>query len=146
MERLNMATAILMLPFLVLVIFGCAEAQQEPLSAKEYCNRGVSYFEKGQYDKAIADYNKAIEIDPKDARAYNNRGIAYGKKGQYDLSIADFNKVIEINPSDAEAYINRGHTHMKSGNKEKACSDWKRACELGDCTEDKTAKTKRWCQ
>ena len=146
MKRFNMATTMMMLPFLVLVMFGYAEAQQESLSAKGYSDRGVSYFKKGQYDQAIADYNRAIEINPKDAKAYNNRGIAYGEKGQYGLSIADFNKVLEISPRDADAYINRGHTYMKSGNKQKACSDWKRACELGLCANYDWAERNGVCQ
>jgi len=34
----------------------------------------------GLYDRAISDFNKAIEIDPKHAKAYNNRGNAYNNK------------------------------------------------------------------
>jgi tetratricopeptide (TPR) repeat protein len=44
----------------------------------------------GGYDKAIAEYTKAIKLDPNDAGAYFNRGIAYGYKGDYDQAIADF--------------------------------------------------------
>ena len=36
--------------------------------------------EKGEYDKAIADYNQALTIDPKDADAYYNRGNAWEKR------------------------------------------------------------------
>ena len=42
------------------------------LYALFYNNRGLTYFEKGQYDKAISDINKALEINPSDAEAYNN--------------------------------------------------------------------------
>ena len=41
-----------------------------------YCNRGVAYANKGDYDKAIADCNEAIRLDPKDAVAYCNRGLS----------------------------------------------------------------------
>lgn len=54
---------------------------------------------KGEYDKAIADYTKAIEIDPRYAFAYNNRGLAWGKKGEYDKAIADYTKAKEVNPA-----------------------------------------------
>ena len=50
---------------------------------------------KGDYDRAIADYNKALELDPKDATAYNNRGYAYRQKGDYDKAIADYDKALE---------------------------------------------------
>jgi tetratricopeptide (TPR) repeat protein len=48
--------------------------------AAAYNNRGIAYGEKGEYDRAIADYNRAIQLDPKLAFAYNNRGNAYNHK------------------------------------------------------------------
>jgi len=47
---------------------------------------------------AIADYSKAIELDPKFAPAYNARGITYAKKGDPDRAIADFDNAIELDP------------------------------------------------
>jgi tetratricopeptide (TPR) repeat protein len=41
---------------------------------KCYNNRGVAYYDNKQYDQAIADYNRAIEINPKDAYPFSNRG------------------------------------------------------------------------
>jgi len=72
--------------------------------AEESYNRGNVYFDKGQHDRAISDFSKAIEINPNDAEAYNNRGFAYFNKGRYDLAISDYNKGIEINPRHAKAY------------------------------------------
>ena len=45
--------------------------------AMAYYDRGNAYLNKGQYNKAISDYNRAIEINPGDATAYFNRGSAY---------------------------------------------------------------------
>ena len=95
--------------------------------------KGVGYGFKGQNDQAIADFTKAIEINPRFAYAYYNRGNAYGEKGQHDKAISDYNKAIEINPRYAEAHSNRGVAYDAKGNMKKACSDWKRACELGEC-------------
>jgi tetratricopeptide (TPR) repeat protein len=52
--------------------------------AVDYYNRGLAYRNKGDYDRAIADYNQAIRLDPKYAAAYNNRGRAYADKGDHD--------------------------------------------------------------
>ena len=47
------------------------------MNAEAYYNRGIAYGDKGEYDKAIEDYSKAIELNPEYAEAYNNRGNAY---------------------------------------------------------------------
>jgi Flp pilus assembly protein TadD len=53
----------------------------------------------GQFDQAISDSNKAIELNPNLAMAYVNRGGAYAQKGQFDHTISDSNKAIELNPN-----------------------------------------------
>ena len=75
---------------------------------RAYGNRGICWKAKKQYAKAIADYNKAIEISPKNAKTYYNLGNIWLTKKQYDKAIADYNKAIEINPRYARAYGNRG--------------------------------------
>jgi tetratricopeptide (TPR) repeat protein len=49
--------------------------------------RGNAYYDKNDNDRALADFNKAIELDPKFAFAYNNRGIAYRAKGDNERTI-----------------------------------------------------------
>ena len=118
----------------VLSLFSCASTQQKPSESEDanlYYNRGHAYGEKGQYDREIADYTRAIEIDPMFAKAYNNRGVAYGKKTQYDQAIADFNKAIEIDPKFAKAYNNRGVAYYYKKEYDKSWDDVKRAQNLG---------------
>jgi tetratricopeptide (TPR) repeat protein len=57
-----------------------------------YYNRGVAYEEKGQYDLAISDYNKALEINPRFTDAYYNRGVTYYYKREYEKSWKDVKK------------------------------------------------------
>jgi tetratricopeptide (TPR) repeat protein len=100
------SAGIILLIFLFL-LFSCASTQPkqgELGNAKFYNSRGIAYGEKGQYDQAISDFNRAIELNPNDNKAYNNRGIVYRLKGQYDQAVSDFNKAIDLNPLDAEAY------------------------------------------
>ncbi len=79
------------------------------------------------YDKAISDYNKAIELNPNFDTAYNNRGFAYDEKGEYDKAISDYNKAIEINPNFDTAYNNRGSAYGKKGDYDKAFDDYNKA-------------------
>ena len=68
----------------------------QAVAPEAYHSRGVAYFDKGDFDRAIADYDKAIKLEPDFAEAYFSRGIAYSPKGEKEKAIADFKKVIEL--------------------------------------------------
>ena len=61
-------------------------------------NQGLDYNNKGEYEKAIVAFIKAIELDPELALAYNNRGWAYIKLRQYEQGIADFDRAKKLDP------------------------------------------------
>ena len=60
-----------------------------------------------QYERAIEDFNKAIELKPDYAEAYVNRGNSYLGLEEYERAIEDFDKAIKIDPKDVGAYHNR---------------------------------------
>lgn len=62
---------------------------------------------KGQYDEAIADCDKAIELDPKDKDTFISRGMAYAEKGQYDRAITDLDQALKLDPECALATESR---------------------------------------
>jgi len=109
MKNGAMTPVSIILPMVLVFLFSCASTQprkDEPRDAKFYNNRGIAFAEKGQYERAISDFNQALEINPRYNKAYNNRGIVYRLTGQYNEAISDFNKSIAINALDAEAYNN----------------------------------------
>lgn len=57
-----------------------------------------------KYDKAIADFSAAIQVDPKYADAYFNRGNAHDNKGEYAEAIADYSTVTQLEPQNVDAY------------------------------------------
>ena len=101
-----------------------------PEVAEAYYGRGCGYGEKGDYDKAIADYTEAIRLDPKFATAYYGRGVAYGEKGDYDKAIADYTEAIRLDPKLAEAYCSRGIAYANKGDYDKAIADYTEAIRL----------------
>ena len=97
---------------------------------KSMVGGAYAYAKKGEFDKAIADYNEAIRLDPKHATTYYNRGLTYGKKGDHDKAIADFTEAIRLNPKDAEAYYSRGCTYGEKGDHDKAITDYTAAIRI----------------
>jgi len=122
----------------IVIFFFVACATEKPTeklpptkeSAEIYLNRGVDYSQKGEYKRAVSDYNKAIEIDPGFVVAYLNRGFTHSKMGEYEKAISDYTKAIELNPRYAIAYRNRGFVYRKIGENDKAIADYTNAIEI----------------
>lgn len=98
--------------------------------ATRYNNRGIAYGNIGDYDKAIADHNKAIELDPTFAKAYNNRGLDYVNKKDNDRAIVDYSRAIELDPNYVLAYFNRGATYRIKGEYDRAIADYSKVIVL----------------
>jgi len=103
-----------------------AAASVDP-KAIECIETGNDHFERGKFDNAIKEYDKALKIAPKYAEAYYRRGLAYYKlssavftgKKNYEKAKSDFKEATILNPSHAEAWFMRG---MSS-------SDWEHLTE-----------------
>jgi Tfp pilus assembly protein PilF len=95
-----------------------------------YLLRGRAFEKDGQVDRAVADYTKAITLNPKFTEAYNNLGMIYGKARIYDQAIEIFSKSISLDPKHATSFNNRGRTYIYLGQYEKALEDLNRAIAL----------------
>ena len=89
-----------------------------------YIDRGRAYLQQDDNDRAIADFTKAIELNPEGASAYNNRGVAYAGKLDFDRAIADFDKAIQLDPLLNNAHANRGVAFSKKGDEARARADF----------------------
>ena len=76
-------------------------------SAENFLNIAHSAYEKGDYDKAVENYDKATELNPKNEKAWFNKGVAYEKLGKYE-AIYCYEEVIEINPKNEKAWSSIG--------------------------------------
>ncbi len=95
--------------------------------ARPIYSRGYAYGNLMEWDKAIADYTRALEIDPNYTDGYSNRGNAYGTLKQWDKAIADYTKAIKIDPKHAKAYNNRGIAFGRLKEWNKALDDYSSA-------------------
>jgi tetratricopeptide (TPR) repeat protein len=94
-----------------------------------YYNLGLSFYDKGDYPNAIANYTQAIKLNPRSADAYYNRALVYYDSENYSAAIRDYTQSIQINPA-ADAYNNRGLSYEKNGNRAQAVSDYRTALRL----------------
>ena len=117
------------------------ESVQE--TVRTHLDHGRACLDKGKYDDAIADYDRAIALDPKDATAYTNRGVAYGRKGRVNRAIADYDKAIALDANVALAYTNRGVAYGRKGWVDRAIADFSKALEINPSDQDAKNNLKR---
>lgn len=97
-----------------------------------YVNRGAAYQKIFENDKALADYSKAIEMNPNNPNVYMYRGSLYYQNSDFASAITDFDMVIEIDENNHFAYYNRGMAYFKLNENDKGCQDFHKACQLGN--------------
>ncbi|MBI5893751.1 MAG: tetratricopeptide repeat protein [Deltaproteobacteria bacterium] len=107
-----------------------ASFKEEFFDAKDWFYEGYTYSIRGEDNKAIDSYNKALAKNPNFVFAYNNSGVAYFSKGQYNLAIQDYNKAIAINPNLALVYRNRGDAYSANGQYDKAIEDYNKVLTI----------------
>ena len=106
-------------------------------TAEKYMQAGFINFQKQEYDQAIANFQKAVELEPRAAAGYNMLGMVYRFKatqlGLPELrakEVAAFQQALEIDPNYGVALINLGVTYYGQGEKAKAAPLFKKALAL----------------
>lgn len=117
-------TVVIMLIFLNLSVF-CQ-------IAVELYYSGIEKSTMRDYAGAVADFSKAIQLNPKFAEAYFERGKTniWGNGVSFQEGILDFNKAIELNPTFSEAYLERASAKFFSNDFMGSIQDFNKVIEL----------------
>ncbi len=91
----------------------------------------MAYAAKQDYERAIADFNEAIRLDPKSAVTFHFRGLAYAAKQDYDRAIADYDEAIRLDPKSATIPVyDRGQAYAAKQDYDRAIADFNEAIKL----------------
>lgn len=107
---------------------------KNPYDTITIINRGCYYQSLKQYDNALNDFEKVIQMNKNYLQGYSNRGLLQFEKGRYDLAINDFEFVLNKAPESEKGYYYRmiGHSKIKLNDKENGCKCLKTAKKYGD--------------
>lgn len=101
-----------------------------PIDAKTYYQLGNDYYEKGDYDKSIENYNMTILLNPIFSEAYFNRALSYYQLKNFDKAVADYTKSAELDPQNPMIYNNRGDAYYRKQDFQNAVKDYDKAIQL----------------
>ena len=104
-------------------------AGANPLAIKFY-NSGVKKYKQGDYQGALFDYNKSLEIDPLNLDAIDNRSAAKYQLGDYKGAIADADEALQIDPQHSVALNNRGASKMALKDYQGSILDYNKAISI----------------
>ena len=107
-----------------------AAKKPNPTDAKTYYQMGNEYYERGDYDRAIENYNMAILLNPVFSEAYFNRALAYYQLKNFDKSVSDYSKAAELDPHNPFIYNNKGDAHYRKQDYNNAIKDYDKAIQL----------------
>lgn len=105
------------------------QIEQEPTS-RHYFERGAAHVALADYENAVPDFSKAIELDAKNLPAINDRGTTFRRLGKFEQARADFDTLIKGGVRHPAVYTNRGLAWLDVGNVEQAMTDLHAALEL----------------
>jgi len=95
-----------------------------------YFWRAVGWNKKGNYAKAIADYDQAIRLGPPSAFSWQNRGISKRALGDLDGALADINEAIRLDPTLPQPLTSRALIWRAKGDLDRAIADLTEAIGL----------------
>jgi len=91
---------------------------------------GVSHLNLNKPEKALTDFNRAIDLDPGHTSGYLGRANALNSLQRYREALRDYDRTIELDPGLANAYVNRAVAYSHLGENKKAIADYEKGLEL----------------
>ena len=106
------------------------DRSEQPNYAMALRNRCGIKYTKGDYDGALADCDRALELEPKSDIGYERRGLSWLEKGDDAHAMADLESSLQLNPDNPYSLLARGHLRQKRGDTAGGDADVARAKKI----------------
>ncbi len=95
-----------------------------------YIHRGIAYFMKSDYDRALEDFSSALQKEPKNEKALYCRGVIHWIRKNSAEALSDLDRSLELNPYQFEALYSRAQLYYQLENYPAAIKDCERALSI----------------
>lgn len=96
-----------------------------------YATRGLREYSSKNYELALTQFSRSLEIEPKNATLINQMAYSYYYLGKFETAIEQLHKALEVDPSYANAYDSMGELYFMKGDTTAAVMYYKKAAEMG---------------
>lgn len=122
---------VLLLLTILSIANACPQTYAQQAASKKddaitYFNRGNKFYSEGRYDKAIAEFEKALKLNPKDASSHFGLGNSYFLKKDYKKALGHYKQVVKLKPNYAKVHYAMGLAYRRLGMKEEAEREFER--------------------
>lgn len=104
--------------------------QNNSASSNDLLEEGKTYYNNGEYDKAIEIFKKAVEINPNDDDSWRLLSNSYNRNGQIEEAIKYYLKAAELNPDDSRNWFNLGISYSNNEQYKEAINSFLKVVEL----------------
>ena len=99
----------------ILSLVGCGGGTPTPGDPTAHLEAGRAHLQAGDFDKAVAEFEAAIQVDPALTEAHFRLGNAYAERGQLDKAAEEFQAVLSLDANYANAHSNLGVVYYQKG-------------------------------
>jgi tetratricopeptide (TPR) repeat protein len=103
---------------------------QNDRDAQQHFRQALIHADKGEIDKAIAEFTQTVRLDSKKADAFRERAVLLVRQGKTQEAVDDFTQALKLQPESAACYLSRGQANLKLGRFEQAIGDFTEAIRL----------------
>jgi tetratricopeptide (TPR) repeat protein len=85
------------------------------MTAEDHYYAGIDFFGEGKLDEAVAEYNRALELEPKFTDALHGLAQAYHAKQDFDRTIEVAQRIVALDPEDIHAWTTISRAYQRKG-------------------------------